>query len=64
MIDTFQEVLNTYANRQQEGQQLAAFSKNRVYGFAPNEIQSEVEHFRQLNGETVKAGLKSFQKSL
>lgn len=44
--------------------QLAAFTKNRVYRFAPNEIQSVVDGFRQLNGEKVKAGLNSFQVSL
>lgn len=50
--------------RQQVGMQLAAFAKNRVYRFAPNEIQNIVDGFRQLNGEKVKAGLKSFQVSL
>lgn len=50
--------------RQQGGMQLAAFAKNRVYRFAPNEIQNIVDGFRQLNGEKVKAGLKSFQVSL
>jgi hypothetical protein len=50
--------------RQQGRMQLAAFTKNRVYRFAPNEIQNIVDGFRQLNGEKVKAGLKSFQVSL
>lgn len=49
---------------QQGRMQLAAFTKNRVYRFAPNEIQSIVDGFRQLNGEKVKAGLKSFQVTL
>lgn len=50
--------------RQQGRMQLAAFTKNRVYRFAPNEIQNIVDGFRQLNGEKVKAGLKSFQVSM
>ena len=50
--------------RQQGRMQLAAFTKNRVYRFAPNEIQSIVDGFHQLNGEKIKAGLKSFQVSL
>lgn len=50
--------------RQQGRMQLAAFTKNRVYRFAPNEIQSIVDGFRQLNGEKIKAGLKSFQVTL
>lgn len=50
--------------RQQSRMQLAAFTKNRVYRFAPNEIQNIVDGFRQLNGEKVKSGLKSFQVSL
>lgn len=50
--------------RQQFRMQLAAFTRNRVYRFAPNEIQNIVDGFRQLNGEKVKAGLKSFQVSL
>lgn len=50
--------------RQQGRMQLAAFTKNRVYRFAPNEIQNIVDGFRQLNGEKLKAGLKSFQVSI
>jgi hypothetical protein len=50
--------------RQQGRMQLAAFTKNRVYRFAPNEIQNIVDGFRQLDGEKVKTGLKSFQISL
>lgn len=53
--------LNIHRNNQI---QLAVFFKNRVYRFAPNEILNLVEGFRQLNGEKVKAGLKSFQVSL
>ena len=49
--------------RQQTRMQLAAFTKKRVYRFAPNEIQNIVDGFRQLNGEKVKVGLKSFQVS-
>lgn len=47
-------------SRQQSGMQLAAFVKNRVYRFAPNEIQNIVDGFKQLNGEKIKTGLKSF----
>lgn len=50
--------------RQQSRMQLAAFTKNRVYRFAPNEIQNIVDGFKQLNGERVKSGLKSFQVSI
>lgn len=50
--------------RQQSRMQLSAFTKNRVYRFAPNEIQNIVDGFRQLNGEKVKAALKSFQVTL
>lgn len=50
--------------RHQGRMQLAAFTKNRVYRFAPNEIQNIVDGFRMLNGEKVKAGLKSFQVSI
>jgi SMODS-associated and fused to various effectors sensor domain len=50
--------------RQQSRMQLASFTKNRVYRFAPNEIQNIVDGFRQLNGEKVKSGLKSFQVTI
>lgn len=41
--------------------QLAAFIKNKVFRFAPTNIQSIVDGFRQLNGEKIKEGLKGFQ---
>lgn len=41
--------------------QLAAFIKNKIFRFAPTNIQSIVDGFRQLNGEKIKAGLKGFQ---
>lgn len=44
--------------------QLAAFYKNKVYRFAPNMISSIVDGFRQLNGEKIKQGLKSFHNSI
>jgi hypothetical protein len=44
--------------------QLAAFIKNRVYRFAPNFIQNIVDGFRQMNGEKIKTGLKSFQATI
>jgi hypothetical protein len=44
--------------------QLAAFYKNKVYRFAPNLIGSIVDGFRQLNGEKIKLGLKSFHNSI
>ncbi|HLP37594.1 SAVED domain-containing protein [Lacibacter sp.] len=50
--------------RQQSRMQLSAFAKNRVYRFASNEIQGIVDGFRQLNGEKVKAALKSYQVTL
>lgn len=44
--------------------QLAAFYKNKVYRFAPNMISSIVDGFKQLNGEKIKQGLKSFHNSI
>lgn len=44
--------------------QLAAFYRNKVYRFAPNLIGSIVDGFRQLNGEKIKLGLKSFHNSI
>ncbi len=44
--------------------QLAAFYKNKVYRFAPNLIGNIVDGFRQLNGEKIKQGLKSFHNSI
>ncbi|RTL59987.1 MAG: SAVED domain-containing protein [Sphingobacteriales bacterium] len=50
--------------RQQSRMQISAFIRNRVYRFAPNEIQNIVDGFRQLNGEKIKIALKSYQVSL
>ena len=50
--------------RQQGILQLAAFMKNRVYRFAPNDIQGIVDGFRQMNGEKIKNGLKSFHATI
>ncbi len=47
--------------RQAGAIQLAAFIKNKVFRFAPTNIQDIVDGFRQLNGEKIKAGLKGFQ---
>jgi len=44
--------------------QLAAFYKNRVFRFAPNMISSIVDGFKQLNGEKIKEGLKSFHNNI
>ena len=44
--------------------QLAAFSNNKVYRFAPNLILDIVEGFKNLNGEKIKLGLKSFQVTI
>lgn len=44
--------------------QLAAFYKNKVYRFAPNLIGNIVDGFRQLNGEKIKQGLKSFHNNI
>lgn len=41
--------------------QLAAFIKNKVYRFAPNNIQDIVDGFRLLDGERIRKGLKGFQ---
>lgn len=41
--------------------QLAAFIRNKVYRFAPTNIQDIVDGFRLLNGEKIKTGLKAFQ---
>lgn len=50
--------------KQQGVIQLAAFIKNRVYRFAPNFIQDIVDGFRQMNGEKIRTGLKSFQATI
>ncbi len=44
--------------------QLAAFARNKVYRFAPNLIQDITEGFKNLDGEKIKSGLKSFQVTL
>lgn len=44
--------------------QLAAFAKNKVYRFAPNLIDDIVDGFKNLDGERIKTGLKSFQVNL
>lgn len=44
--------------------QLAIFTRNRVYRFASNNIESIVDGFRFLDGEKVKSALKGFQVSL
>ena len=41
--------------------QLAAFARNKVYRFAPNLIDDIVDGFKNLDGEKIKIGLKSFQ---
>lgn len=41
--------------------QLAAFAKNKVYRFAPNLIDDIVDGFKNLDGDKIKSGLKSFQ---
>lgn len=53
--------LNT---RQHSNLQLAAFINNRVHRFAPTQIDEIVSGLRQLKGEKIKAGLKSFQVSI
>lgn len=44
--------------------ELAVFYKNKVYRFAPTRILKMVEGFRELNGNKVKEGLRSFLVSL
>jgi hypothetical protein len=43
--------------------QIAAFLKNRVHRFSPTMIGSIVDRFRQLDGDKIKQGLKSFHNS-
>jgi hypothetical protein len=57
---TFYKLNSKQANKFQ----LAAFSKNKVYRFAPNHIDDIVEGFKSLNGEKIKSGLKSFQVTI
>lgn len=51
-------------SRQYKNYQLAAFSSNKVYRFSPNLIDEIVDGFRFLDGEKIKAGLKSFWTTL
>ncbi|MCP2027425.1 ribonuclease HII [Flavobacterium sp. HSC-32F16] len=44
--------------------QLAAFTRNKVFRFAPNLIQDITDGFKNLNGEKIKTGLKSFQVTI
>lgn len=44
--------------------QLAAFIGNKVYRFAPNNIDDIVYGFKLLNGEKIKSGLKGFQLTI
>lgn len=44
--------------------QLAAFARNKVYRFAPNLIHDITDGFKNLDGEKIKSGLKSFQVTL
>ena len=44
--------------------QLAAFLNNRVFRFSPNLIGNIVDGFRQLNGEKIKSGLRSFHNNI
>lgn len=50
--------------RQHNNLQLAGFISNRVSRFAPTATEEIVSGFRLLDGERIKAGLKSFQVSL
>jgi len=50
--------------RQQGILQVAAFVRNKVYRFAPNHIQDIIDGFRQMSGEKIKTGLKSFQATI
>lgn len=50
--------------RQQRNLQLAAFINNKVYRFAPTEIDEIVSGFRELKGEKIKTALKSFHVTL
>ncbi|MFV8366828.1 SAVED domain-containing protein [Flavobacterium sp. XS1P27] len=44
--------------------QLAAFTRNKVFRFSPNLIQDITDGFKNLNGEKIKTGLKSFQVTI
>jgi hypothetical protein len=51
-------------SKNQSTYQLAAFVKNRVHRFAPTDILDIVEGFRNLKGQKIKDGLKSFQVNM
>jgi hypothetical protein len=51
-------------SKQYRNYQLAAFTRNKVYRFAPNLIGEIVDGFKLLNGGKIKAGLKSFHATL
>ncbi len=57
---TFYKLNSKFTNNYQ----LAAFSNNKVYRFAPNLILDIVDGFKNLDGEKIKSGLKSFQVNL
>ncbi|HLP56582.1 MAG TPA: SAVED domain-containing protein [Fluviicola sp.] len=48
-------------SKQYQNYQLAAFTMNKVQRYAPNLIGEIVDGFRLLDGEKIKAGLRSFQ---
>jgi hypothetical protein len=51
-------------SKQYNNYQLAAFARNKVFRFAPNLIQDIIDGFKNLDGEKLKSGLKSFQVNL
>ncbi len=50
--------------QQHQNLQLAAFVNNRVHRFAPVTIDDIITGFKQLKGEKIKYGLKSFQVTI
>lgn len=50
--------------KQYNNYQLAAFARNKVYRFAPNLIHDIIDGFKNLDGEKIKTGLKSFQVTI
>jgi len=50
--------------KQSNNYQLAAFARNKVYRFAPNLIHDITDGFKNLDGDKIKSGLKSFQVTL
>jgi hypothetical protein len=59
-----QRVFYKLGATQQRNYELAIFFKNRVSRFAPTGIAKIVEGFRELNGNKIKEGLRSFLSSL